>query len=272
MKIKTFGTLLFTGLLLSLCACKKDMSVKVTDITGPLSGAYQLDGTEFPVVEDGDGYKVSIKLKRTDESVPFTNEGVGVISSKNSAMVVAGFGYDGGSDFIVKPEDCDGDIDSQKQILTLANGASGELVFKFKKDDVPETIKLTTALELVSSGKVTFDGAIGKYGVKNFNLTFDFKNSTLKGQYQYKTSPAGAFLDLEGKIADMENENGNYEWDIAITEYGDYGDVSALFKGDLELKRDSKDSPYYYVMTGDFVNTHKGLNFKYNLKSQGLGE
>lgn len=260
------------GAMMMASSCKKEMSVKVSEISGPLAGAFEVVGSEFPVEEDGDAYKVTIKLKRTGESVPYTENGVGVLAENQEALTLAGFGYDGGEKAIVEPKDSKDNIEGQKKVLCLKNGTEGELTIKFKKDEVPESIKLTTALELVSSGKVLFNGAIGKYGVKNFNVTFNFKDAKLNGQYQYTSTPAGYYLDLEGTVDDMEIENGNYEWDVHITEYGDYGDVSALFDGDLKLVRNSKDEPYHYVMTGKFENTYKGLTFQYNLQSEALGE
>ncbi len=260
--------------LVSACS-KKEIKPVSTEVEGPLSGAFTVVDEVYPIETEGDVSTVVIKLKRTDVSLPFTSETVGNIASPNDeACVLAGIGYnllDAAGDEI-KSCPADKNQKAEKEVLallTLQPGETGTLTLTFNKESNPTEFKLTSDMKLLRTGKVRFDGAIGKYTVKNFDLETSFENGTIKGQYQYSSSPAGAFLPLTGFGEMQKPDNGVYTFNCSITEEGNGAMRSGAFVGKLQLTRDSKTSPYYYVLEGEFTNFNYEI-FKFNLVSAPL--
>lgn len=269
------------ALVCTLTGCNKEYSVEPdpTSVDGALKGAFEVVAGQYPVTVDGDNASFTLKVKRTDGSVPYAAQAVDVITNENSeAFFVAGFGYkllgaDGQEIEAVKAKDNKADAKQQLQVLQLKKGEEAELTisFKFNSDAVPAKVALTSEVEFLKADQLKLEGAIGKYGVKNFALDFNFVKQTVDGKYQYTSSPAGAYLYLKGSAKDVEESNGIYTWNIQITEDNGQGMTSGDFDGKLTLKRDSDNAPYYFTLTGDFVN-YRFQTFTYNLKSQPIDE
>lgn len=277
MKTKLFLTL---GIILSfiLTGCgKKEVKILSPEIEGDLKGCFKVLDSVCEVVKDDNGNPaIVVNIQRTDESVPFTPETVSSFTENNTkAFVLAGFGYEGydkNSDLTGElfADENDNFTEQQLQILQLQPGQKGILTIPFDKD-IPENIILTSQLKFLSTGEITLNGAIGRYGIKNFTIEFNFKKNKISGQYQYLTSPAGAYLYLIGNIASDKLVPGDYSFNILIAEDNGRNELSGRFKGQLKLVRDSKTSPYYYVLLGTFINKHY-QDFRYDLKSAPLNE
>lgn len=261
------------GILMILTGCgKKEVKILSSTIEGDLKGNFKVLDSVCEVVKDEDGNpSIVVNIERTDESLPFTPETVGCFGEKNDkSLVLAGFGYESynGEDELVGHLDADENNkfrDQQLEILKLQPGEKGTLTISFDKD-VPEGVVLTSELDFLSTGEITMEGAVGKYGIKNFSIDFDFQKRRIIGQYQYKSSPAGAFLYLMGNIVTVDKNQGDYTFKVLIAEDNGLGELSGKFKGELKLVRDTPTSPYYYVLVGNFRN-QKLQNFRYDLKS-----
>ena len=277
MKTKFFLTLgLFMSFILTGCG-KKEVKILSTEVEGDLKGCFKVLDSVCEVVKDDNGNSaIIVNIQRTDESVPFTSETVSSFNQNNTkALVLAGFGYEGYNN----NSDLSGELfadennnytEQQLKILQLQPGQKGTLTLSFEKD-IPENIILTSQLKFLSTGEISLNGAIGKYGIKNFTIEFNFEKNKISGQYQYLTSPAGAFLYLIGNIASDKLVPGDYSFNILIAEDNGKNQLSGQFKGQLKLVRDSKTSPYYYVLLGTFINKHY-QDFRYDLKSVPLNE
>lgn len=265
----------------ALTGCKKEAFVtpESENPEGPLAKCYEIVDEKYPVEFSDDGdCSVTIKIKRTDVSLPFTAETVALISGKDAgdALALAGFGYtlldEKGKEIETEtPEKNDDAANDQLKLLKLKPGETGEITLEFDDDEIPAKVAFSSAVKLLSTGKIRLNGGIDRYTVKNFDITFDFKDKDVDGKYQYSTSPAGAFLYLDGKVGELKEENNNYIFTINMQEDNGQGMITGVFDGELELKRDSETKPYYYTLTGSFVN-YQGKTFNYNLRSEPLGE
>lgn len=274
------GFIFTVGLLLSLLATscgKKEVKILSPNVEGDLKGCFKVLDEVCEVVKDDDGNStITVNIERTDQSVPFTPKTVGVFGDEdNDPLVLAGFGFEGYNDKeetmdVVDAEDNHYMSKEQLEILKLAPGEKGTLTIKFG-EDLPEGIIITSELDFISTGEIAFNGAIGKYGIKNCTMDFNFQNKKIIGQYQYLTSPAGAYLYLMGNVVTVDKEPGDYTFKIVIAEDNGRGDLTGKFKGQLKLIRDSKTSPYYYVLLGTFRNFRLD-DYRYDLKSEPLNE
>ena len=270
------GSVLVLTLLATSCG-KKEVKILSPNIKGDLSGCYKITDTVCEVTKDDEGKpSITINIQRTEESVPYTTETIGVFATNDTkALTLGGFGYEGYDEKGDLSLDISGEdniyfMDQQVSILKLQSGESAKLMISFD-GDVPEGIIVTSQLKFVSTGEITLDGAIGKYGIKNCSMSFNFEDNKIIGQYQYLTSPAGSYLYLMGNVASFEYKPGDFSANIAIAEDNGKGTLSGKFKGQLKLVRDSKISPYYYVLVGTFRNSHL-QDFRYDLKSAPLNE
>lgn len=277
MKTKSFFIVaFFLTLIMSACG-KKEIAILSPDVEGDLKGCFKIAETTCEVMKDEDGSKyIEVTLERTNESVPFTDKTVGVFGESNDALVLGGFGYEGYNANNEEIEDIDGENNQdyrteQAAILKLAPGEKGTLKIKLKGEELPNGIILTSQLSFISTGEITLNGSIGKYEIKNFSIDFNFDTRKIIGQYQYKSSPAGAFLYLLGNIVTVDNMPGKYVASVYVAEDNGNGELTGKFKGQLILTRDSKTSPYYYILSGTFKN-FRLQDFRYNLKSAPLNE
>lgn len=260
--------------LLSSCGGNKVITPQDTAIEGNLAGCFTLEDAEYPIEGKGDNRSVTVRVKRTDISTPFTSKTVG--SYGQETLFTAGFGYeffdkDGNSIFKIEPEDNDEDTEAQLEILNLNPGETGELSLPIDAGLEPAKVALVTGFQFNSTGDIELQGAVGDYPVKNFVVDFLLDKSTMSGQYQYETSPEGAFLYIFGKTQLIQVEEGNYEYKVKFLEDNGKGQISADFDGKLEIKRDAETSPYYYLLTGNFTNS-KAKEFYLSLKSKPFDE
>lgn len=257
-------------------ACTKKVRVDEEKVKGALEGAFKVTTGEYIVEKDANGVEyINVEITRTKQSVPYTDDKISVISapSKNP-FTLAGFGYtcfDKNDSKIKEVEASDNDAtsESQLELLQLKAGESGNLKIKFA-DQIPGSVEITSDLEIVNTGEIALNGAIGKYGVKNFTLDLDVKKKHLNGQYQYLTSPAGAFLYLQGELLSEKVDDQQYIFKINIQESPDRYTWSGEFDGTLSLVRDDETSPYYYKLIGDFLSFQM-KNYNYSLTSEPLG-
>lgn len=277
MKTKSiFIIAFFLTLIMSACG-KKEIAILSPDVEGDLKGCFKIAETTCEVMKDEDGSKyIEVTLERTNESVPFTDKTVGAFGENNDALVLGGFGYEGYNANNEEIDDIDGENNQdyrteQAAILKLAPGEKGTLKIKLKGEELPNGIILTSQLSFISTGEITLNGSIGKYEIKNFSIDFNFDTRKIIGQYQYKSSPAGAFLYLLGNIVTVDNMPGKYVASVYVAEDNGNGELTGKFKGQLILTRDSKTSPYYYILSGTFKN-FRLQDFRYNLKSAPLNE
>lgn len=273
-KVITYAVL--TVALLSSCA-HKEVKILNTDLQGDLKGSYViLDSVCQASKNDNGKYEIQVNIKRTEESVPYTETSVDTFgSSSEKAQVLGGIGYelydaDDNMSLAVEGRENESNTKQQLNILTLKPGETAPFTIEFD-DEVPDGIILTSELDFISTGEVAFNGSIGKYGIKNCTMDFNFKNKKIIGQYQYLSSPAGAYLYLLGNVVTGEYKTGDYSFDILIAEDNGRGELTGKFKGQLKLIRDSKTSPYYYVLLGTFRNFNL-RDFRYELKSAPINE
>lgn len=282
MKIKILAPALL-ALLLSMTSCmffKEKVNVKDAEIEGMLNGAFEVETGSYSVTKDKDGNKiVTVKIKRTDESVPFSTETIDVLSENDDddAITLAGFGYIGydkkGKEIDeIEAEDNDNFIKDQLAILKLDNGETGELSFVLNSKSIPARIVLTSDVKFVKSGKITMDGTIGNLEIVNFSMNVDFADKMLSGKYQYaKTAHYGAFLEFRGDITREEFEVGDIKYIVDLREANEKGQWSGSFDGSIELTRDDKTSPYYYVLQGLFTN-YRGNSYTYDFVSKPISD
>lgn len=274
------GFIFTMGLLLTLLATgcgKKEVRILSPKVEGDLKGCFKVLDEVCEVEKDDDGNPtITVNIQRTDQSVPYTPKTVGVFGDDDDdPLVLAGFGYEGYNDKdetidVVDAEDNHYMPNEQLEILKLAPGEKGTLTIKLSKD-LPKGIIITSELDFLSTGEITLNGAIGKYGIKNCTMDFNFQNKKIIGQYQYLTSPAGAYLYLMGNVVTVDKEPGDYTFKIVIAEDNGRGELTGKFKGQLKLVRDSKKSPYYYVLLGTFRN-YRLDDYRYDLKSEPLDD
>lgn len=277
MKTKFLITLGFVLALLATGCGKKEVKILSPNVEGDLKGCFKVLESVCEVEKDEEGNPtITVTIERTKQSLPFTSKTVGVFGNDDEdPLVLAGFGFEGYDDKQESMENIDAEdnlyaSNEQLEILKLAPGEKGTLTIKFDKE-VPNGIILTSELEFLSTGEISFNGAIGKYGIKNCTLDFNFESKKIIGQYQYLTSPAGAFLYLMGNLVTVDKEPGDYTFKIVIAEDNGRGELTGKFKGQLKLIRDSKTSPYYYVLVGTFRNFRLD-DYRYDLKSLPLNE
>ena len=266
----------WTIALLCVCfisSCTKKVEVKVAEIQGSLNGAFTVVEGEYEVqkAEDGSSF-IEVDINRTEETVPFTKETISVFGQDVKEKFMEGgfgyIGYDSQDSQVEKVEAADNDfsIEEQLKVLNLKKGQNGKLAIRFK-DRIPATIKLTSDLKIIDTGLLELNGAIGKYGVKNFTLSLNVKEKKLTGKYQYLTSPAGAFLYLNGSLLkETVSDDGSYAFKIQIQEAPDNRDWSGSFDGTLFLERENKTAPYRYVLKGTFLS-YQYKTYEYDLKS-----
>lgn len=264
------------GFFLSSCS-QKEVKVLSLKIQGDLKGCYTLVDSVCVANKNSDGkYEIQVNIKRTEESVPFTTSTVETFGNNtDQSLVLGGIGYeiyDENKNLLLSIDGSENEQDKEGQlnILKLEPGKSAPMKIVFK-NEVPDGIVLTSELKFLSTGEVPFEGSIGKYGIKNCTLDFNFANKKIIGQYQYLSSPAGAFLYLMGNVVTEENKPGNFTSNILIAEDNGRGELTGKFKGQLKLVRDSKTSPYYYVLVGTFRNFNF-RDFRYELKSSPITE
>lgn len=263
-------------LILSSCV-KKEVLILSPDVEGDLKGCFKIVESTCEVMKDEDGYQyIELTVERTNESVPFTDKTIGVFGNPDGALVAGGFGFEAYNEEKKEISEVDSEDnhfceEEQLNILKLATGKRATLKIKLDEKELPHGIILTSKINFISTGEITLNGSIGKYGIKNFSIDFNFDTRKIIGQYQYKSSPAGAFLYLMGNIVTVNNMPGNYVTDIFMAEDNGNNELTGKFKGQLILTRDSKTSPYYYVLRGTFKN-FRYQDFRYSLRSEPLPE
>lgn len=263
------------GLAICLASCGQKVKVSDDDISGSLEGAFEAVEGDYEVEKDENGNRfITVEVKRTEESVPYTMENISVFNQNvKERYTIAGFGYEcfnkaGKQISMVKPSDNDNAVDEQLALLKLKPGETGKLTLIFK-DDIPASVKLTSDLDIVNTGEIELFGSIGKYGIKNFTFELNVKDKSLSGKYQYLTSPAGAYLYLNGQLLSKKVSNDNYIYKVNIQESPDKFGWSGEFDGSLTLRRDDEESPYYYALVGDFLSFQL-KTYEYKLKSKPL--
>lgn len=268
-------TLLCLCLVLGLASCKKTVSVSSSEVSGVLEGAFEVKEGDYEVETDDDGNSIiKVEIKRTDNSVPYTSALVKPFSYKgDKAATLAGFGFvekdAKGKDINeVNAAENDYDEDNQIEILTLKEGKKGELVIKLS-GELPASLELTSAVSLVRTGNIELFGSVGKYATKNWTMDFNFKDNKNEGKYQYATSPAGAYLYLNGHTHKKSDKEDSFDYTLNFVENNGHGTTSADFSGTISLKRSSPTSPYQYFIEGNFINS-RGQSFYTSLKSSPL--
>lgn len=270
MKLKFIGIAL---LAIGLASCSQKVKVSDDDISGALEGAFEAVEGEYEVEKDENGNRfITVEIKRTDETVPYTDENISVFNQNvREQYTVAGFGYESYNKSdkqtsSVKPSENDTSIEEQLALLKLKPGKTGKLTLFFK-DEIPAEVKITSDLDILNTGEIELFGSIGKYGIKNFTFELNVKDKSLSGQYQYLTSPAGVFLYLNGELISKKVKDDDYIFKVNIQESPDKFGWSGEFDGNLELKRDDDKSSYYYALVGSFLS-YQLKTYEYNLKSK----
>lgn len=267
--------ILFLGVISA--SCSKTVTPQDTKIDGDLAGAFSIVDEKYPIEKDGKDATVTIKIKRTDVTVPYVADKVCALGkdADEEMMVQAGFGYtlydaDGKEMEKISADD----NESYKQIakiLALAPGEEGELTLKFDSSLTPKTVGLTSKAKILSTGPLEFTGSIGKYGIKNFVAQFDFAKGSESGKYQYLTSPAGAYLYFDGKNEENKSAPDKKSWTFRMDEHADNTSWTGTFEGTIYLVRDSENEPYYYNMEGKFTNSRMST-FSFSLPSKPIVE
>lgn len=257
------------------CADKTLKPIQIK-IDGELTGAFELATEDYPIVKEGDEKSAVLKIKRTDVTLPYVANKVcayGVRPEKDM-MVQGGFGYvlyDAENNQILEVNPTDNHQTKQiKNLLALQPGEEGELIIKFDKKLNPTTVLVVSQATILNSGPLEFVGSIGKYAVKNFVAEFNFTKGYEEGKYQYKNSPAGAFLFFKGKNTPASTTSTENVWKISINEENQSGDWCGSYKGIIKLTRDSETSPYYYTMEGEFTNFRYDT-YPYAISSKPIG-
>lgn len=272
---KILGTVL-PGLLF-FASCDRFVEPQSEKVDGDLSGCFELTGEKYQITDEDGSSQFIVTVRRTDQSVPYTPDVVCTFKDKtDESYYIAGFGYtlldkEGKEIEEVDPDKAKLDSKEVLNLLTLKSGEEGELTIKIDKDKVPAKVALTTGLEFNKTGKIIFEGSIGKYAIKNMEVDFDFENKEIKGKYQYASSPAGAFVWWKGKIGESKLKQGKYVWEIEITENNDNGGWCGALDGHLVLSRDSETDEYFYTLPGEFTN-FRFDKFETHLKSPVLTE
>ena len=274
MNFKSLATL--TILALTVSSCQKFVEPKSAEIDGDLAGCFELTGKKYELISEDGSNQFTVNVRRTDQTMPFTSNTVGILSDNDNgdSYTLAGFGYtlfDETGNEIEQKEPAKAQLDKAqiKNLLDLKNGEESQLTITVDKELKPAKVQLSTGMKFQKTGKITFEGSIGKYAVKNMEVEFDFIKKEISGKYQYASSPAGAFLWWKGMLEEKELKQGNYVWDVSISETNDNGGWCGSFNGKLQLIRDSKTGQYYFLLPGEFAN----LKFDYyptNLKSPEL--
>ena len=274
MKLKFFGIFLLACLMAS---CGKTVKIDSENIEGMLAGNFTVVPGEYEVAKDEKGnYMITVPVKRTNESVPFTAETVSVFSKETNGVVTfAGFGYEaydaeGNKTGGLDAQNNGFDPQGQLAVLKLAPGATGELKISFENGKVPEMIKITSGLQFVSTGDITLTGSIGGNEIKNFTINANFLNKTVTGKYQTAKDKEDAFNELSGKVEKTELAAGLYVFELDLKEVNSKNISSDDFDCLLKLVRDGSTEPYYYTIYGD-VEAGKGEDVLFNLKSEPLG-
>ena len=279
--MKTIKLLFTAACALTLASCSNSITPETTEVGGNLLGCYKVEAKDYPLEGKDGRYTVTFDLERTDVSMPFTEETVSTFADpSDDSDFVAGFGivlYDKNGEEIEKipARKCDGKAEQQMKLFGLASGEKGKLSLRFECTEKPAKFRLVAQYDWLRTGPVVFDGSIGKYGVKNFEVDFNLKKGLAAGKYQYKTSPAGSFLYIRrGSIlVDKESKKKNI-FKFKLAECGNYDLITGDFNGTLSLKRDSETSPYYYEMEGTFTSmiSSTDKSYSFTLKSKPLSE
>lgn len=275
--LKSLG--LLSLLAISFTSCEKFVEPQTAEIDGDLAGCFELTGEKYKLTSDDGCPEFTVTVRRTEQTVPFTADVVDPLTDDDNDsddLYLAGFGFtlfdaDGKEIEKKKASKADLDDDQVEALLRLKAGEEGQLTIKGKKDTKPAKVALTTTLKFQKTGTITFDGSIGKYGIKNMEIAFDFVKKEIKGKYQYSTSPARAYLWWNGTLDEKELKQGNYVWDVSINETNDNGGWSGNLNGRLILSRDSEKDQYYFTLPGDFTN-FRFSTFPTHLKSPVLPE
>lgn len=270
-------TKIFTLAIACFCfaSCTKKVKVEVSEIEGPLAGAFTATPGEYVVQKDDDGNEfIVVDVTRTNETLPFTSENISVYGQDaKNVYFLAGFGYkadDASPNSPTKASNNVCPVEQQLEILKLPTGGSGKLPILLV-EGIPASIKLTSELQIENTGEFSLNGSIGQYGTKNFTMEVNVAKETVTGKYQYKTSPAGAFLNLNGKILSSKCSDNKYSYTLRINESSNHRSWSGTFNGTLTLKRDSNTTPYYYEFVGTF-ESHQFIVYDYDLKSDPITE
>lgn len=278
MKIKFLAPLALILMLVST-SCKENVEVKVPQVDGMLNGAYETVTGSYAVTKDSDGNKVvTVKIKRTNQSVPFSTKTVNTLTQQSDeSITLAGFGYVGydesGNEIVrVAPDNNGYYVDQQLAVLKLNKDATGNLTLVLNSDKLPASIAVTSGVNFVKSGEVPMTGTIGDLQTVNFSIDVDFAQKTLTGKYMYaKTAQYGVYLNFEGDIKKDEYKQGGINYTVDLREENQFGDWSGSFDGSIELTRDDATSPYYYTLKGIFTN-YKGKTFQYDFVSQPISD
>lgn len=275
MKIKSLSLIAIASLFL-FTSCmffgKNKVKVSESEVSGLLEGAFEAVTGEYEAQKSEDGdFLLTIKVKRTHQTVPYTEKTLTVLGvDEEDVITYAGFGYEAtgqdGDETEVKAAKALYDKKEVFDLLTLAPGEEGELTFRFDKNELPKELKLTSDVQLVSTGELKMEGAVDRYAVKNFTIDANFEKGKIDGKYQYTSSPEGAFLFLVGTVEKDVVKPGLFSYGISIEEQGDMGQHSGNFNGTLVLERNSKSEPYHYVMSGEEVN-FRGQMFNFRFES-----
>ncbi|MCM1291686.1 MAG: hypothetical protein NC201_05925 [Prevotella sp.] len=260
-----------------LWSCSKNtVKPEDTEIDGDLAGAFELVDEEYAIEGEGESQYIDVKIHRTNVTVPYTTKAVAALGKSvddDEVMVQAGFGYtlyDANGKEIEEVEASDNEeFKDVKSVLSLENGDEGTLRIKLGDAKDVASIKLTTKAKILSSGPLEFVGAIGKYGVKNFEADFNFAKGEEKGKYQYTTSPAGAFLYFKGTNESYDLTSKTHTWKITMTETNENGSWCGSYEGTITLCRDNEKTPYYYKMEGKFTN-FKFDTYSFTISSKGI--
>lgn len=268
------GTLLC--LLVATGCVNQTIKPEESKIGGDLAGAFKLVDEDYPVESSGNESSVTLKIKRTDVTVPYLPDKVGALGKEadDDLMVQGGFGYklyDESGKEIEEVSAADNDAYKQvKQILALQPGEEGELTITFDSKLKAASVELTTKAKILSSGPLEFVGSIGKYGVKNFEAEFNFAKGEEKGKYQYVSSPAGSFLFFKGTNESYSLTSDQNVWKFSMTETNENGGWCGSYEGTLTLTREDEKSPYYYKMEGKFTN-FRFDTYPYTISSKAIG-
>ena len=273
MKNKVLTSILLIAVF-AMVSCNKKVTVKTSEVDGPLKGAFEVVEKEYEVEEDSEGNTiVRVEVTRTDNTVPYTKDNVKAFGAKKAsgALTLAGFGYVGLDDknheiCEVEAPDNTYNPDNQLKVLKMKNDDTRELIIKLDPDKLPDVIRLTSDVQLVNTGNINFYGAIGKYKVKNWTMGFDFKTGKNSGKYQYQSSPAGSYLYLRGNTKKASYYSGPFYYSLTFVEDNGGGLTSGDFNGSIKLERNSPTAPYQYVISGWFTN-FQGKGFSCDLKS-----
>lgn len=269
-----------SALALMAVSCSENIAPKATTVNGNMDGCFEVVEQSYPVTKSDNMKSFTVQLKRTNATVPYNAENVSPFAEPTEkTCFLAGFGctlFDNDAELkSIKAEDMQVDKAQLLKVLNLKPGETGELTITYPADLKATHFELSADFLLQQTGEIVLEGAIGRYAVKNFKVNFNLATEKVNGTYQYATSPAGAYMILEdGTIVPTKEAREKNVYGFLVDEYSQQGLSTGTFNGNLSLKKDGPQEPYYYVAAGQMtaVISFPPKTYDFTLKSAPLNQ